>query len=158
VSDGNNRTKIAFLQRGRLAHLTAIDKLLVDRPEKIGHDFSEAKRRLTVWRNRCIGQWRETRTEVDRQHLGRLNAAVSVVVGGQLPLGSVNWGAIQRQTAPPGHRTGDGGSWVWTLLATGCVAGGSDDGRRRSGDHVMSGGMACGGDKSETTTSLGLIP
>jgi hypothetical protein len=74
--------------------LIAIDKLLADRPEKVGHDFSEATRRLTAWRDRCIARWRETRTEADRERLERLNAAVSVVVGGQFPLGSVNWDAI----------------------------------------------------------------
>jgi formate dehydrogenase major subunit len=76
--------------------LAAIDKLLADRPEKVGHDFSEATRRLTAWRDHCIGQWRETRTAADRQRLERLNAAVSVVVGGQFPLGSVKWEIVER--------------------------------------------------------------
>jgi formate dehydrogenase major subunit len=75
--------------------LAAIDKLLADRPEMVGHDFSEATRRLTVWRDRCIGQWRETRTAADRQRLERVNAAVSVLVGGQFPLGSVKWESIE---------------------------------------------------------------
>ena len=80
-----------------LAHsaLAAIDKLLADRPEKIGHDFSEATRRLTAWRDRCIARWRETRAEDDRRRLEHVNAALSVIIGGQFPLGSVKWDSIQ---------------------------------------------------------------
>ena len=81
-----------------LAHgvLAAMEKLLADQPEKIGHDFSDATRQLTAWRDRCIARWRETHAEDDRRRLERLNAAVSVIIGGQFPLGSVNWDSIQR--------------------------------------------------------------
>ena len=75
--------------------LAAIDKLLADRPEKIGHDFSEATRRLTAWRDRCIARWRETRAEDDRRRLEHVNAALSVIIGAQFPLGSVKWDSIQ---------------------------------------------------------------
>jgi formate dehydrogenase major subunit len=77
------------------AALAAIDTLLADRPEKIGHDFSEATRRLTAWRAHCIARWRETQAKEDRQRLDRVNAAISVVLGGQFPLGRVNWDSIE---------------------------------------------------------------
>lgn len=75
--------------------LAAIDTLLADRPEKIGHDFSEATRRLTAWREQCIARWRETQAMEARRRLDRVNAAISVVVGGQFPLGRVNWDSIE---------------------------------------------------------------
>jgi hypothetical protein len=78
------------------AALAAIDTLLADRPEKIGHDFSEATRRLTAWRAHCTARWRETQAKEDRQRLDRVNAAISVVLGGQFPLGRVNWDSIER--------------------------------------------------------------
>jgi formate dehydrogenase major subunit len=77
------------------AALAAIDTLLADRPEKVGHDFSEATRRLTAWREHCIARWRETQADEDRRRLDRVNAAISVVVGGQFPLGPVNWDSIE---------------------------------------------------------------
>jgi hypothetical protein len=77
------------------AVLAAIDKLLADRPEKSAHAFSEATRCLTAWRTKCITRWRETQAEEDRRRLERVNAALSVIVGGQFPLGSVQWDSIQ---------------------------------------------------------------
>ena len=77
------------------AALAALDTLLADRPEKIGHDFSEATRCLTAWREHCIARWRETEAGEDRRFLERINAAISVVVGGQFPLGHVNWDSIE---------------------------------------------------------------
>lgn len=76
--------------------LRAIDKLLADRPEKVGHDFSEATRRLTAWRKQLVERWRQTRAEADLSSLQRVNAAISVVVGGQFPLGSVPWSHIEQ--------------------------------------------------------------
>jgi hypothetical protein len=76
--------------------LSAIDRLLRDRPEQVGHYFSEATRLLCVWRDRLIGQWRQTLAEVERQNLERVNAAISVIVGGQFPLGSVPWPGIEK--------------------------------------------------------------
>jgi hypothetical protein len=75
--------------------LAAIDNLLAGRPDENGHAFSEATRRLTAWRAGCIARWRETQAEEDRRRLARVNAALSVIVGGQFPLGSVQWGSIQ---------------------------------------------------------------
>jgi formate dehydrogenase major subunit len=75
--------------------LRALDKLLADRPEKSGHDFSEATRRLTAWRAHLIARWRQTHAETDRRNLERVNAAISIVVGGQFPLGPVPWKLIE---------------------------------------------------------------
>ena len=74
----------------------AIDRLLADHPEKDGHDFSEATRRLTVWREQLVERWRRSRAEADLCNLRRVNAAISVVVGGQFPLGSVPWPQIEQ--------------------------------------------------------------
>jgi formate dehydrogenase major subunit len=74
--------------------LAAIDKLLAEKPEKVGHDFSEATRRLTAWREDFITRWRATGNDEDRRRVGQINAAISVIVGGQFPLGSVPWEEI----------------------------------------------------------------
>jgi formate dehydrogenase major subunit len=79
--------------------LQAVDKLLADRPEKVGHDFSEATRRLTAYRDALITQWRQTHSEADRRQLERTNAVLSVIVGGQFPIGSVPWPHIERARA-----------------------------------------------------------
>ncbi len=76
--------------------LQAIDKLLADKPEKVGHDFSEASRRLCAWRDELVERWRLTRDEDDRRNLERVNAAISVVVGGQFPMGHVPWPEIEK--------------------------------------------------------------
>jgi formate dehydrogenase major subunit len=76
--------------------LGAIDKLLRDRPEKVGHDFSEATRLLCTWRDCLIERWRHAQAENHRRDLERVNAAISVVVGGQFPLGGVPWLAIEK--------------------------------------------------------------
>ncbi len=81
-----------------LAHevLRTIDTLLEERPDKVGHDFSDATRRLSAWRDALAERWRETRSASDRRNLERVNAALSVVLGGQFPLGNVPWGHIER--------------------------------------------------------------
>jgi hypothetical protein len=76
--------------------LQAIDRLLAERPEKVGHDFSEATRRLCAWRDGLVQRWRQTRGEDDGLELERVNAAISVVVGGQFPLGHVPWREIEK--------------------------------------------------------------
>ena len=71
--------------------LAVIDKLLAERPEKVGHDFSEATRCLSAYRDELIGAWRESGAEHDRLRLARTNAVLSVVMGGHFPLGPVPW-------------------------------------------------------------------
>jgi hypothetical protein len=76
--------------------LRSIDTLLEDKPDKVGHDFSDATRRLSASRDALAERWRETHSEPDRRNLERVNAALSVVLGGQFPLGKVPWSHIQR--------------------------------------------------------------
>ena len=79
-----------------LAALRALDKVLADKPNKVGHDFSEATRCVAAWRDALIAHWRESRTPTDRRNLERANAALSVVVGGQFPLGDEPWPHLER--------------------------------------------------------------
>lgn len=76
------------------AVLEAIDKLLAEKPEKVGHDFSEATKRLCAWRDDLVARWRQTHSDEYRGKLEHVNAAISVVVGGQFPLGAVPWHEI----------------------------------------------------------------
>ncbi len=76
--------------------LRAIDKLLSERPEKVGHDFSEATRKISAYRDALIRQWRQSQSEGDRRNLERSNATLSVIVGSQFPIGSVPWPQIER--------------------------------------------------------------
>ena len=76
--------------------LAAIDRLLADRPNKIGHDFSTAIRHLAIWRDTLALRLRESATENDPRALGKVNAALSVILGGQFPLGQVPWPEIER--------------------------------------------------------------
>jgi hypothetical protein len=76
--------------------LAAIDKVLADRPDKVGHDFSDATRRLAAWRDALAQRWRHSAESGDRRALERVNAALSVVLGGQFPLGKVPWPEIEK--------------------------------------------------------------
>jgi formate dehydrogenase major subunit len=76
--------------------LAAIDRLLADRPNKIGHDFSAAIRHLAIWRDTLALRLRESATENDPRALEKVNAALSVILGGQFPLGRVPWPEIER--------------------------------------------------------------
>lgn len=80
---------------GRAA-LRAIDKLLAERPRKIGHDFSEATRCLTAYRDQLIAIWRDSGNQTDFDRLAAVNSVLSVVIGGHFPLGDVPWGHIER--------------------------------------------------------------
>ena len=62
----------------------AIDKLLVDRPEKFGHDFSKQPAGSPHGVTDYLAGARRS-AEQDRQRLERLNAAISVMLGGQFP-------------------------------------------------------------------------
>ena len=78
------------------AALRAIDKLLAERPRKVGHDFSEAARCLTAYRDQVIAAWRDSGDQADFDRLGMVNAVLSVVIGGHFPLGDVPWGHIEK--------------------------------------------------------------
>lgn len=75
--------------------LRSIDRLLERQPDKVGHDFSQATWQLSEWRDRLAERWRETRSEQCRRDLERVNAALSVVLGGQFPIGEVPWAQIR---------------------------------------------------------------
>jgi formate dehydrogenase major subunit len=75
--------------------LALIDKLLAERPEKVGHDFSETTRCLSAFRDELIGQFRKTGTDYDRERLEGANAVLSVIVSGHFPLGDIPWGHIE---------------------------------------------------------------
>jgi formate dehydrogenase major subunit len=76
--------------------LALIDNLLAERPEKVGHDFSEATRCLSAFRNDLIGRLRATGAEADRARLDGTNAVLSAVVGGHFPLGGIPWEHIEK--------------------------------------------------------------
>jgi hypothetical protein len=75
--------------------LGLIDKLLGERPEKVGHDFSETTRCLSAYRDELIAARRVSGTEHDRRRLEQVNAVLSAIMGGHFPLGSVPWGHIE---------------------------------------------------------------
>jgi hypothetical protein len=78
------------------AALAAIDQVLADRPDKVGHDFATATRHLAAWRDVLVQRWRHSAAESDRRALERVNAGLSVILGGQFPLGQVPWPEIER--------------------------------------------------------------
>lgn len=75
--------------------LELLDKLLAERPERVGHDFSAATRYLAAFRDQLAVAWRRTQDPADRRRLYEVNAVLSVIVGGHYPLGPVPWQAIQ---------------------------------------------------------------
>jgi hypothetical protein len=76
--------------------LRAVDKLLAERPEKVGSDFSEATRRVVEFRDRLIDRWRQTHAEPDRQRLADVNSVLSVVIGSHFPLGAIPWPQLEK--------------------------------------------------------------
>jgi formate dehydrogenase major subunit len=76
--------------------LAAIDQVLADRPNKVGHDFSAATHHLAIWRDTLVQRWRYSAAENDRRALETVNVALSVILGGQFPLGQVPWPEIER--------------------------------------------------------------
>jgi hypothetical protein len=84
---------------GRVA-LAAMDRILAKRPEKDGHDISEAISCLCEFRNQLIcNQGEADASPQERGRLERLNAVISVVMGGHFPLGSIPWDEIEHGRA-----------------------------------------------------------
>ena len=81
------------------AALRLLDKLLTERPEKVGHDFSEATRSIATYRDRLVADWRCSENETTRQSLAQVNGVLSVVLGGHYPLGEIPWPHIERARA-----------------------------------------------------------
>ena len=81
------------------ASLDALDKVIADKPRKVGHDFSAATRHLCAFRDELIAQHRaagDEGTHQVREHLGRINAVISAVLGGHFPLGPIPWPEIEK--------------------------------------------------------------
>lgn len=76
--------------------LAALDDALSHRPRQTGHDFSAATRCLAVLRDQVITEMRRRPTPAIRDHLYRLNGVISVVYGGQFPIGAVPWDYVQQ--------------------------------------------------------------
>lgn len=87
------------MDRASEASLRLLDKLLAERPDRVGHDFSEATRWIAAYRDELIAEWRRTGSETDRQRLTKVNAVLSVVVGGHYPLEEIPWPHIERARA-----------------------------------------------------------
>jgi len=77
--------------------LEAMDRLLAKRPQKEDHAFSEATRCLCALRDELIRrQSGADASPEERGQLERLNAVISVVVGGHFPLESIPWDEIEK--------------------------------------------------------------
>jgi hypothetical protein len=77
-----SREAAALANDVHAAALRAIDKLLAERPEKVGSDFSSAYSLLVALRDSQVAQWRHSNAEPDRQRLARINSVLSVVNSG----------------------------------------------------------------------------
>jgi len=78
------------------AALAAIDRALEHRPEKDGHDFADAVQQLARLRDAMIARYRDAPPPpAARERLARVNAILSVVLGGHFPLGSIPWHEIE---------------------------------------------------------------
>lgn len=79
--------------------LRSIDKVLSEKPDRVGHDFSEATRYLSAYRDELVSTFRRTSAEADRKRLEQVNSVISVIVGGHYPLGPVPWPEIEKARA-----------------------------------------------------------
>lgn len=75
--------------------LALIEKLLAERPEKVGQDFSAATRCLVALRDRLVAAVREHGTPQERMRLDVVNRVLSAVQAGHFPLGGVPWKHIE---------------------------------------------------------------
>ena len=92
----NNRTELP--EAGGTA-LRLLDKLLAERPMKVGHDFSEATRYLAVLRDELICRRRSNSSNQDHDQLVRINTVLTIVVGAHFPLAAVPWSQIEQARA-----------------------------------------------------------
>lgn len=82
-------------QAGHTA-LQMIDKLLAERPVKVGHDFSEATRCLAAFRDDLIRHCRRNSSNEDRERLAKVNMVLAVIVGAHFPLAGIPWSQIEQ--------------------------------------------------------------
>ena len=85
-------------QAGHTA-LQMIDKLLAERPVKVGHDFSEATRCLVAFRDGLIRHCRRNSSNQDRERLSKVNTVLAVIVGAHFPLAGIPWSQIEQARA-----------------------------------------------------------
>ncbi len=81
------------------ASLEALDKVIADKPHKVGHDFSAAAKHLCAYRDELIQRYRaagDEETHQVRERLGRVNAVISTVLAGHFPLGPIPWPEIEK--------------------------------------------------------------
>ena len=71
--------------------LHLVDKLLAEKPEKDSHDFSQATRCLTAFRDDLVDDWRASRSDAARERMAKANGVLSVIVGGHYPRGDIPW-------------------------------------------------------------------
>jgi len=77
--------------------LQQIDKLLADKPDRIGHDFSAATIALCTYRRAIfdrIGNGTPSQQETDR--LNQLNSVISVVYATHYPIGGPKWEPLEK--------------------------------------------------------------
>ncbi len=77
--------------------LRALDVVLAKKPHKDDHCLSLATQCLCAFRNHMIARHRGAgATHQTREQLARLNAVLSIVLGGHFPLGDVPWQELER--------------------------------------------------------------
>ena len=74
--------------------LAAVDKALAEKPHKEGRTFSAAAKRLCVLRDSLSA--RDRSDPLRRRWLGHINAVISVILAGHVPLGGVPWAEIAK--------------------------------------------------------------
>lgn len=85
--------------RAALAAIDSLDRLLAERPNRAGEDFSEATRRLAAYRDELIAEVRRTTDDRDRLRLRQLNGVISAVMSGHFPLGDIPWPMLEKARA-----------------------------------------------------------
>lgn len=80
------------------ASLDALDKVIADKPHKVGHDFTAATKHLCAFRDALTVQFRAAGDETHevRERLARVNAVISTVLAGHFPLGPIPWPEIEK--------------------------------------------------------------
>ena len=83
-------------QEGARQAKRMLDKIVAEKPDKNGHDFSQAVRCLAAFRDAFLAGHRANGTTPETHaQLARLNAVISAVVGGQYPVGPIPWKHIE---------------------------------------------------------------
>jgi hypothetical protein len=78
------------------AALAALDKVLAEKPDKIGYDFSVTMKHLSAFHAGVAARARTATAEADQARLRRLNGVISAIYAGHFPLGPVPWEAVQK--------------------------------------------------------------